>query len=350
MGPATLAGRHVHPRRAAAAGRRRRLRGLALYPGPVLRRCRRRPGRHLPRRERERRRDEPVQRFLRGPISRCPASRPATCGRSRPRSWPPGWPMPSRIVLNIRHDYVCQQAFAAVQRWQAGKPKPAEGQEEGARQDGGAHDHPAVPAQAAGARLLSDRRGEPGDRRHSALRGAGGAGRAGPAASRQAQHRAAHAHLRGGRGAGRLRQRRARAERQAAGRPDRVRRRLRRAHVRRAHRRAEARAVGGPADAAAGRAAERPGHRDDLPAAGIGAGRQPRQQDQHDEPVDDCLPGDVERDRHRRLRRWCWRSSGSPGCCSATPTPWARSACCCWPSRRCCPPGSARSTARRSGS
>jgi hypothetical protein len=28
------------------------------------------------------------------------------------------------IVLNIRLDYLCQQAFAAVQRWQAGKPKP----------------------------------------------------------------------------------------------------------------------------------------------------------------------------------------------------------------------------------
>jgi serine/threonine protein phosphatase PrpC len=28
------------------------------------------------------------------------------------------------IVLNIRHDYLCQQAFAAVQQWQAGKPKP----------------------------------------------------------------------------------------------------------------------------------------------------------------------------------------------------------------------------------
>jgi len=29
-----------------------------------------------------------------------------------------------RIVLNIRHGYLCQQAFAAVQRWEAGKPKP----------------------------------------------------------------------------------------------------------------------------------------------------------------------------------------------------------------------------------
>jgi serine/threonine protein phosphatase PrpC len=29
-----------------------------------------------------------------------------------------------RIVLNIRHGYLCQQAFAAVRRWAAGKPKP----------------------------------------------------------------------------------------------------------------------------------------------------------------------------------------------------------------------------------
>src|SRR6266704_2702541 len=29
-----------------------------------------------------------------------------------------------RIVLNIRHGYLCQRAFAAVQRWEAGKPKP----------------------------------------------------------------------------------------------------------------------------------------------------------------------------------------------------------------------------------
>jgi PPM family protein phosphatase len=29
-----------------------------------------------------------------------------------------------RIVLNIRHGYLCQQAFAAVQRWAAGKPQP----------------------------------------------------------------------------------------------------------------------------------------------------------------------------------------------------------------------------------
>jgi len=29
-----------------------------------------------------------------------------------------------RIVLRIRHGYLCEQAFAAVQRWQAGKPKP----------------------------------------------------------------------------------------------------------------------------------------------------------------------------------------------------------------------------------
>jgi PPM family protein phosphatase len=28
------------------------------------------------------------------------------------------------IVLNIRHGYVCQQAFTAVQQWTAGKPKP----------------------------------------------------------------------------------------------------------------------------------------------------------------------------------------------------------------------------------
>jgi protein phosphatase len=29
-----------------------------------------------------------------------------------------------RIVLNIRHGYLCQQAFTAVQKWAAGKPKP----------------------------------------------------------------------------------------------------------------------------------------------------------------------------------------------------------------------------------
>ncbi len=29
-----------------------------------------------------------------------------------------------RIVLNIRHGYLCQQAFKAVQQWAAGKPKP----------------------------------------------------------------------------------------------------------------------------------------------------------------------------------------------------------------------------------
>jgi hypothetical protein len=28
------------------------------------------------------------------------------------------------IVLNIRHGYVCQQAFIAVQQWTAGKPPP----------------------------------------------------------------------------------------------------------------------------------------------------------------------------------------------------------------------------------
>jgi hypothetical protein len=28
------------------------------------------------------------------------------------------------IVLNIRHDYLCQRAFAAVAQWEAGKPKP----------------------------------------------------------------------------------------------------------------------------------------------------------------------------------------------------------------------------------
>jgi hypothetical protein len=28
------------------------------------------------------------------------------------------------IVLNIRHGYVCQLAFAATARWQAGKPRP----------------------------------------------------------------------------------------------------------------------------------------------------------------------------------------------------------------------------------
>jgi PPM family protein phosphatase len=29
-----------------------------------------------------------------------------------------------RIVLNIRHGYLCQQAFTSVQKWAAGKPKP----------------------------------------------------------------------------------------------------------------------------------------------------------------------------------------------------------------------------------
>jgi len=28
------------------------------------------------------------------------------------------------IVLNIRHGYLCKQAFAATARWAAGKPKP----------------------------------------------------------------------------------------------------------------------------------------------------------------------------------------------------------------------------------
>ena len=35
-----------------------------------------------------------------------------------------GLPDARHIVLNIRHDYLCQRAFAEVQRWQAGKPEP----------------------------------------------------------------------------------------------------------------------------------------------------------------------------------------------------------------------------------
>ena len=37
------------------------------------------------------------------------------------------------------------------------------------------------------------------------------------------------------------------------------------------------------------------------------------------------------------VRRRARRSSGSRARCSATPTRWARSAWCCWPSRPCCP-------------
>ena len=51
---APVAAGHVDAGRAGAAGRRRRLRGLAEHPEPVLRGHRRRPGRHLPRHQPER--------------------------------------------------------------------------------------------------------------------------------------------------------------------------------------------------------------------------------------------------------------------------------------------------------
>ena len=208
------------------------------------------------------------------------------------------------IVLNIRHGYLCQQAFAAVQQWDGGKAQAAQGQDEGARQDRRAHGHAELPREARRYPATARRsRAGPDDRRRRPIRVPGqppSPARRPPMPRGQAQHRAAHAGLCRGRGAGRLRQRRPRPERQAARRAGRVRRRLRGAGVRRAPRRTAARALGRPADAAARGAAERPGHRHDLPAAGVRPQRESRHQDHHHDLLDD------------RSTRWCSARSASP--------------------------------------
>src|SRR6266536_3012611 len=153
MGAATLARRHVHTRGPATADRRRRVCGLALHPEPVLRRRVRRPGRHLPRRQRASRRNEPVQRVRQDrypdvgrACQRCAADpghdhgqRASRCPAHRAEH--PAWlPVP-----------------AGVRRGAAmggGQAQAAQGQEEGARPDGGPHRHPALPPQAGRARLL----------------------------------------------------------------------------------------------------------------------------------------------------------------------------------------------------
>ena len=111
------------------------------------------------------------------------------------------------IVLNIRHDYLCQQAFAATAKWEAEKPKPRKVR---TRVHGKTVVHTVIPsyrAEAAGTRRTARRQGGPGDRRRHPFgcRGSGRSRHAAADAPRQAQHRAAHAGLRRGRGAGRLR-------------------------------------------------------------------------------------------------------------------------------------------------
>ena len=70
--PASPAGGQVRARRPADRDHRRRVRGLALYPDPVLRRRLRRPGGHLPRRQPAGRRAEPVPACTSRRGSRCP--------------------------------------------------------------------------------------------------------------------------------------------------------------------------------------------------------------------------------------------------------------------------------------
>ena len=90
------------------ADRRRRLCGLALHPEPVLRRLGRRQRWSSSAASTRGRRDEPVQRAPADGYPDVARDRPATCGRSRPRSPAAGLAGAKQIVVNIRRDYSCQ--------------------------------------------------------------------------------------------------------------------------------------------------------------------------------------------------------------------------------------------------
>ena len=220
---------------------------------------------------------------------------------------PAGWPRPSRSWWASGRT---TPASSPTRAWRLAGPQAQAGQDHQAVNGKTGHGHqdaayrpkPVVPAYCParrGFRVTAITDTSPGGARRPPSR------RPGAAAPRAAADRAAHADLRHRRGAGRVRQRRAGAERQAAGRADRVRHRVRGARLRRAPRGPAARPVGRSAAAAARRAAQRPGHRDDLPAAGVRPRRQPRRQDQHDRPFHHRAAGGLECHRAAGVRRWC---------------------------------------------
>src|SRR6266542_3405436 len=108
MGAATLARRHVHTRGPATADRRRRVCGLvAIFRGVNERVA------GMSRSSVYVKTDIPMSGVRASDVRQIQATITAS-----------GLADAQRIVLNIRHGYLCQRAFAAVQRWEAGKPKP----------------------------------------------------------------------------------------------------------------------------------------------------------------------------------------------------------------------------------